>query len=369
MRVVVGILSVVLIGLMLTEFFVTFLLPRRVKRDPRIARRFFAAVWKPSRALAARMAPVPADTMLGIVGPLSIPIVLGFLSVGIVVGFAGFDWAVHSHLGGRDVSDFWDDLYFSAGSFFSVSTALFPQAAGPKVLQVSEAVAGFAVLFIAIGYLPAFFQAFSRRETAVSQLDPRAGSPPTAGALLVRSGERGGWPELDAYLEEWENWAAELMETQLSYPALGYFRSQHVNQNWLAALTTVVDACAFSIAYAPSGQARAAELTYAIGRHALADLAYALRAPVAKTVRERLPRDDLAELVSRLEGSGLEVSDDADSRTRLDELRGSYEKYAIGISTQLALALPDWMPSEESIENWRLAYGHRRRDRRGSPLH
>jgi hypothetical protein len=114
------------------------------------------------------------------------------------------------------------------------------------------------VLFIAIGYLPALFQAFSRREVAVSQLDPRAGSPPTAGALLVRSGQRGGWEDLDSYLKEWETWSAELMETHLSYPIIGYFRSQHINQNWVAALTAVVDTCAFSMAYAPASSVEAA---------------------------------------------------------------------------------------------------------------
>src|SRR5947209_17919889 len=99
-------------------------------------------------------------------------------------------------------------------------------------MQVVEAAIGLSFLGAVIGYLPALFQAFSRRETAVSRLDPRAGSPPSAGTLLERSGERGGWTELDEYLREWESWTAELMETHLSYPNLGYFRSQHVDQNW-----------------------------------------------------------------------------------------------------------------------------------------
>src|SRR5206468_1872901 len=162
-------------------------------------------------------------------------------------------------------------------------------------LQIAEAAAGFAVLFIAIGYLPALFQAFSRREVAVSQLDPRAGSPPTAGALLVRSGERGGWSDLGDYLEQWETWAAELMETQLSYPILGYFRSQHINQNWLAALTTVIDTCAFTISFGPDGDVEPAELTFAIGRHALADLAYSFRASVQPHATHRLSAEALDE--------------------------------------------------------------------------
>src|SRR4029077_2755455 len=125
---------------------------------------------------------------------------------------------------------FGDDIYYSAGAFFSASTNLNPSGGFGRALQIGEAGAGFAVLFVAIGYLPALFQAYSRREVAVSQLDPRAGSPPSAGTPLYRSAHRGGWPDLDVYLAEWENWAAELMETHLSYPQLAFYRSQHVNQ-------------------------------------------------------------------------------------------------------------------------------------------
>lgn len=359
MRIAVGLLSLVLIGLMLAEFFVTFLLPRRVKREPRIARQLFAVFWKPWRALASRLPKAAADTMLGLFGPLGLLGVLVVLSFGVVVGFTGLQWANHSHLGGAGGADIGDDLYFSAGSFLSVSTPLSPGDAFAKVLQIGEAAAGFAVLFISIGYLPALFQAFSRREIAVSQLDPRAGSPPTAGALLVRSGQRGGWQHLDGYLAQWETWSAELMETHLSYPVIGYFRSQHVNQNWLAALTTVVDTCAFSIAYAPEGSVEAAELTFAIGRHALADLALTYRAPMAHTLPDRLASEELAELRSRLQSGGLALTAEEGAQSQLDELRQSYEPYAIAMARHLALPLPGWLPADDAIENWRLASTHR----------
>jgi hypothetical protein len=360
MRVVVGILSVALIVLMLTEFFVTFLLPRRVERDPRIARQFFVAVWRPWRAVAARMSRVSADTMLGVFGPLGLLFVLGFLSAGVIVGFAGLHWAERSHLGGEDPAHFANDLYFSAGSFFTVSTTVGPAGGFAKFLQIAEAGSGFAVLFISIGYLPALFQAFSRRETAISQLDPRAGSPPTAGALLERSGQRGGWRELDAYLREWETWAAEVMETQLSYPIIGWFRSQHVNQNWLAALTTVVDTCAFSIAYAPNASL-GAEMTFAIGRHALVDLAFSYRARVPANQPSRLSEEELDQLISRLEGSGLDLTDDQDAKAHLVKLRASYERYAVAIAERLALALPGWLPGEDAVEYWRMASAHPQR--------
>jgi hypothetical protein len=359
MRAVVGILSAVLIVLMLAEFFVTFLLPRRVKRDPRIARQFFVVAWRPWRAIASRLARPAGDTMLGIFGPIGLLFLLGFLSTGVIVGFAGLHWADRSDLGGANPQHFGNDLYFSAGSFFTASTTTGPVGGVAKFLQIAEAGSGFAVLFISIGYLPALFQAFSRRETAISQLDPRAGSPPTAGALLERSGQRGGWEELDDYLREWETWAAEVMETQLSYPIIGWFRSQHVNQNWLAALTVVVDASAFSIAHAP-GRSVGAELTFAIGRHALADLAYSYRAPIRGDSVERLSEAELDELLARLRGTGLELRGDEEARLELAKLRSSYEKYAVAIANRLALALPGWLPGEDAVEYWRIAIGHGR---------
>jgi hypothetical protein len=108
--------------------------------------------------------------------------------------------------------------------------------------------------------------------------------------LIERSGALGGWESLDEYLGEWETWSAELMETHLSYPFLAFYRSQHLNQNWLAALTTVLDASAFTLAAADSPRpAEAAEVTYATGRHALTDIALMLN---AKPRRPDLPRLD-----------------------------------------------------------------------------
>src|SRR5204863_3895307 len=112
---------------------------------------------------------------------------------------------------------------------------------------------------------------------AVSQLSTRAGSPPAAGAILCRAARREQWRELERDFRAWEEWAAELMETHLSYPLLGFYRSQHVNQNWLAALTAMVDVAAFVKATAPDDKVPPADVTFDIGRHALADLALQFR--------------------------------------------------------------------------------------------
>jgi hypothetical protein len=354
MKVVVGLLGGLLAVLMLTEFFVAFLLPRRVKRDPRIARRLLRLGWSGWRLVARRLPPAAADTMLGFYGPLSLIGLLAVWTLGLVLGFAMLQWATGSHLAsGRSVS-FGDDLFFSGGGFLSASTNLTPVNGAARALFLLEAACGFGVLFIAIGYLPAFFQAFSRREVAVSQLDPRAGSPPTAGALLERSGERGGWTSLSSYLGEWEVWAAELMETHLSYPTLAYLRSQHLNQNWLAALTTVLDASAFTLAATPDrSAAEPAEVTFAIGKHALADLAYMFQAKPVAPNPARLDAAVLADLCELARRSGLELRDDEEIAPQLEKLRAGYEPYAAALARRLELPLPAWLPSPEAEANWR----------------
>jgi hypothetical protein len=351
MRALVAIPAIALIVLVLFEFFVSFLLPQRVKREARLARAVLVALWRAWRFGARRLRGTGPDTWLGFFGPLSLLVMLATWVVGLIVGWAALQWAIDVHLapiGGG----FGDDLYYSAGTFFSAATDL-RVASDARAIEIAEAACGYLVLFGAIGYLPALFQAYSRREVAVSQLDPRAGSPPSAGTLLYRAAHRGGWSELDAYLAEWETWAAELMETHLSYPILAFYRSQHVNQNWLGALVTVMDTSAFAIAVAPE-RTQAAEVTFAIGRHALADLAYAFRVRREDWTGERLDAATFERLRTKVSSAGLEVAEPEEAQAKLAELRELYEPYAGALARRLELALPPWVRQERQ-ENWREA--------------
>ena len=347
MRVLAGLVGAVVIVFTLAEFFVAFLLPRRVRREPRIARVILVAGWRVWRFVARRLPARSGDTMLGFYGPLLLLFAIALWATALIFGFALLQWAAGSHVahgGGFD-----DDLFFSAGGFLSASMQLSPSTGLARGLFLGEAACGFGVLFVAIGYLPAIYQASSRREVAVAQLAPRAGTPPAAGALIVRSGRRGGWPDLDAYLAEWEDWAAELMETHLSYPALAYFRSQHVGQNWLAALTTVIDACAFAIAAAPDEtDVESAEITLSIGRHALADVSLVLRAKPGRFDPPRLGSEDFAALWQLAAESGLDLRAKKEVEARLSELRCGYEPLVAGLSRALELKPPSWLPPVES---------------------
>jgi hypothetical protein len=60
-----------------------------------------------------------------------------------------------------------------------------------RVLAIVEAGTGFAFLALLIGYLPVVYQMFARRETNVSLLDQRAGSPPTAAEFVCHNIDNG----------------------------------------------------------------------------------------------------------------------------------------------------------------------------------
>src|SRR5262249_53222577 len=140
-------------------------------------------------------------------------------------------------------------LYFSGTTFFTLGLGdITPLSTAARVLTVAEGGTGFGFLGIVIGYLPVIYQAFSRREVNISLLDARAGSPPSAAELLRRHSQGHQLESLQQLLHDWERWSAELLESHLSYPVLAYFRSQHNNQSWLSALTTMLDTSALVIA-------------------------------------------------------------------------------------------------------------------------
>jgi hypothetical protein len=336
MRVVVASIGALLVVVTVSEFFVVFLLPRRVRRNPRIAGRFDSFLWAGWRRFARRLGGTAADTWLGFFGPLAILMQLVIWAVGSIVGYSLIEWAVS---GGPFSAGFFasSDLFFGEASFGTV---------GLRIVELLEVATGIGVLFIVIGYLPAVYSAFSAREAAISQLAARAGSPPAAAKLLRRTSRRGSWRHLEADLERWETWAAQVMETQLTFPPLAFYRSQHVNQNWLAALTAMVDVAAFLKATVPDDNNDTPDLTFRLGRQALADLAFQFGLePVSVDRLSDAEFDELFEIVAA--ASVIPNLGRQKARRRLARYRAQYEGNAAALAEFLVLDLPPWCPSPE----------------------
>jgi len=355
MTIIATIAGIALIVLVLWEGFETIILPRRVTRRFRLTRFFYRSSWRPWVKMVTTLVPARRrESWLSYFGPLSLLLLLSVWACGLISGFALIHWALGSAmLTMNEGADFITDLYLSGTTFFTLGLGdVLPRTSLARLLVVVESGMGFAFLALVIGYLPALNQSFARREISISLLDARAGSPPTASEMLRRHGHERGKEALQQLLHEWERWSAEFLEGHLSYPVLAYFRSQHDNQSWLAALTAILDTCSVVMAGLEGTCARQAELTFAMARHAVIDLSLVFRTTPKEPNPDRLPPEKLAELRLLLTGSGqiLKEGDAADRKLR--ELRLMYEPYVQALATHFQVSLPPWIAEESWVDNW-----------------
>ena len=343
-------------GAILWDAFETIILPRRVTRRFRLTGAFYRYTGTPWLAIARRIKSAKRrEGFLSVFGPLSVLMLFGVWAGGLILSFAMVQWAA-GHMMGEPwtVQSFDTQLYMSGTSFFTLGLGdVTPHTPFARFVTVTEAGMGFAFLAVVISYLPVLYGAFSRREANISLLDARAGSPPTAAELLRRHVRQQNLEALDQYLRAWESWAAELMESHLSYPVLCYFRSQHNNQSWVSALATILDACALLIAHTEGALRWQAELTFAICRHALVDLAQALSIPPRLVSYDRFEPVTLDEMRRILGACGTPMCRERAAEETLERLRGMYEPYLFGFSDRLLMTLPAWGPALPRLDNWR----------------
>jgi hypothetical protein len=182
-------------------------------------------------------------------------------------------------------------------------------------------------------------------------LDERAGSPPTATTLLKRHADGHALDSLEQLLREWELWASELLESHMSYPMLGFYRSQYSNQSWLAALASMMDACSLVMVGVEGIRTFQARMTFSVARLAIVELARVLRVNDVAVGAPRLTSDEFARMRKTLSESGLEIVE-PDAELQLAKFRATYEPFLSSLGEYLMAPLPRWISSEEHLDNW-----------------
>jgi len=354
------VIGFVILWVVLLDAFETVVLPRRVMRNFKLTAYFYRRTWIPWRRIASHIKKISRQqNFLGYFGPLSLILLLGFWASGLIFGFALIQYGIGGHEQlNREPLTFGKIVYHSGETFFTLGYGDIVPTSGPaRALSVFEAGMGFAFLGVVIGYIPVVYSSFSRREIQISMLDARAGSPPSAAELLLRLAGRSEDPGmdqkvLDDVLRDWERWAAELLESQISYPVLSFFRSQHSNQSWLAALTTMLDVTSLVLTGIEGVHPGQAKLTFAMARHAAVDLAQVVNARHDPTAPDRLPDDEFEVLRASLEAADLRLRSDEYGREKLAKLRSMYEPYVHATGRNLMLTLPAWRHVEKTRDNW-----------------
>jgi hypothetical protein len=350
---IAGIVTFVLVA---WDAFEAIILPRRVTRKFRLTRFYYRFTWSSWKAAAILIsAKKRKESFLGFYGPISLLFLIGVWAIGLVISFGMLQYGAGSaiNLTAGTQPSFYTDLYLSGTTFFTLGLGdVVPRSSLARLLVVAESGFGFGFLAAIIGYLPFIYSAFGARETNITLLDARAGTPPTAGELLRRHSFPEGEKALVKLLENWERWSAELLESHLSYPVLAYFRSQHDNQSWIASLTAILDTCALAIAGIEGACAKQAELTFAISRHAVVDLAQVFSVSPDELAHDRLPAEDLIRIRTTLATHGMKLVRTPEADRKLKEMRMMYEPYVNALANHLNQSLPPWIPTQKGKDNW-----------------
>src|SRR4051812_23881239 len=103
MWVLVATASLAMIVLVLWDAFEAVLLPRRVTRQLRFARLYYAYAWSPWASLARRMRPGKRrNSFLSLFGPLSVLVLIAVWATGLIAGFGLMHWSLGSRLHAPD---------------------------------------------------------------------------------------------------------------------------------------------------------------------------------------------------------------------------------------------------------------------------
>jgi len=355
MRVIAAVIGFLIIATVLLDSYETIVLPRRVQRSFKLTSWFYRHTWVPWARLSRHFKSINRrEAFLSYFGPLSLIVLLVIWAGGLIFGFTLLQYGGGQHIAlNNQPVTFGGLLYHSGETFFTLGYGdILPTSSVARALAVMEAGIGFGFLAIVIGYLPVVYSSFSSREHEISLLDSRAGSPPAAVELLKRLGCCPDQSTLDQIFRDWERWAAQVLESHLSYPVLSFFRSQHSNQSWLGALTLMLDVTALVTAGVDGIRPEQAKLTFAMARHAAVDLAQVVNARYNPHAENRLPPADFERLGSILAASGLRIHTDPEAVATLQHLRALYEPYIDGIGRNLLIDIPKWFRDTPKKDNW-----------------
>jgi hypothetical protein len=223
----------------------------------------------------------------------------------------------------------------------------------PVAIVFIAAATGLVIVALQIGYLPALYAAFNRRETSVALLNARAGVPSWGPELLARTHYALGsgvstidtLPDLYA---EWERWAADVEESHTAYLPLVRFRSPKALSSWVTGLLAVLDSAALMLSLCPEAAPTVpARLCLRAGFLCFQEIAQAMgidfpRMP-DKDTGITLTYEEFTDAINRMREVDFPIErDPADAWPDFVGWRVNYEKAAYGVAAAVEAVPALW---------------------------
>ena len=315
--------GLVVVFLALNDVFQSVVVPRPTPGGFRLTRYVIRGSWRIWRWLGLRKSSSDRrERMLGTFAPLILIILLLIWIAGLIVGFGLMLYALRTQTR-PPIENLPMAMYFAGTSLLTIGYGdIVAQSALARLLSITAAIAGLGLIALAISFVFSLYASFQRREVLVVTLDARAGAPPSGVTLLEAGSKLGLREDLARIFVEWEKWAAEVLDSHMAYPLLGYFRSSHDNESWISALGAVLDAATLVLTTVVDIPRGPAQMMYAMGRHAVEDLARYFGIPQHQ--EPGVERYEFDEARRRLAAAGYTLLAPDDSWTAFARLRSEY---------------------------------------------
>jgi hypothetical protein len=280
------------------------------------------ATWPAWRAIGISRAGDARERFLGQYASLLLMATLWTWILGLIVGYGVVLAGLHGELR-PEPGDALAAIYFAATSLLTIGfgdiVAMEPPA---RFVSIVAGATGLGVVALAISFLFSLFASFQRREALVVTLDQRAGAPPSGVQLLETMAIKRMRDGLGPMFAEWERWAAEVLDSHVSYPILAYFRSTHDNESWVSAIGAVLDAATLVVTTIDGGPYGPARMLIGAGNHLVEDLTrfFGLRRDPDTGVE----RGEFEEARARLADAGYELRGADESWRAFSETRAMY---------------------------------------------
>ena len=358
MEPVVFALGAFLVVLVVWDLFQTIVVPRPSAGAAfKLSRYLVRGTWRVTRALGHGSADGAHDTLLGLFAPFATLALLVVWLGTLIIGYGLILFAIRDQLS-PSPSDLGTTIYFAAGSVLTLGSGeILAAGSAARFVVVIAAASGLGVVALVVTFLFSLYGSYQRREVQVVTLQAAAGAPPSALALLetyARLDLAGRLPDLFA---EWERWAAEVLDTHVAYPLLGFFRSSHDNLSWISALGTVLDAASLiltTIEGVPRGEA---ELFRRVGSHLAEDITnLGFRAGVTATpgtagTRSGLDRAAFDEACVRLAEAGYVLVRSDQAWEAFEEARAAYAGRLEAMAAYWATPTNAWLVSNATLRS------------------
>jgi len=338
-----GVLGLLVVGSVLLDIFYAVVVPRRAPRTTRLSSYVTRWLWRAWVWAGTRLQESGRrEGFLGSYGSATVMVLLvGWLAI-LMVGFGLMLDSLKAQLRPEPES-LTSSIYFAGEAMLTIGFGDVVAVEQPaRLITLAAGATGLGVFAVVLTFLFSIYGSFQRREVAVVVLEAGAGAPPSGVTLLETYALAGIMADLPRLFEDWQAWAAEVLDSHLAYPILAYFRSSHDNDSWISALGAVMDAATLVLTTLDGGPKGWAKLTQTVGGHCLEDMAQYFRLPDPRD-DPFVDRSEFDEACRRLAAAGLALRPTDEAWARFSHLRSTYAGRVNALAAYFASPPAQWI--------------------------